>query len=208
MNHNNPASDELPQTLAFDTTNITSPGNVSNPKPDDPCHTLAAGAHAPAVVLSFDSTFGANSRVIEDQSPPLKVGSGLDIPSPPAVAYGIRADATRVGEAKTPSPDAEGRIRLRNPGLGISPDLAPTLDTGGQHGVATPELAVRRLTPLECERLMGWDDFWTATGIDPDGKEITIADSSRYRMCGNGVASPVATWIGECIIAAHNEAQP
>lgn len=162
MNDNN-TSEELPQTLAFDTTNITSPGNVSNPKPDDPCHTLAAGAHAPAVVLSFDSTFGANSRVIEDASPPLKVGSGLDIPSPPPVG-------------------------------------APT----GVDG----QLAVRRLTPLECERLMGWDDFWTATGIDPDGNEIAIADSSRYRMCGNGVASPVATWIGECIIAAHNEAQP
>lgn len=51
---------------------------------------------------------------------------------------------------------------------------------------------VRRLTPLECERLMGWPDEhtrWTA-----DGKEI--ADSHRYRMCGNGVVAPVAEWIG------------
>ena len=51
---------------------------------------------------------------------------------------------------------------------------------------------VRRLTPLECERLQGWPDDhtrWTA-----DGREIP--DSHRYRMIGNGVASPVAEWIG------------
>jgi DNA (cytosine-5)-methyltransferase 1 len=54
-------------------------------------------------------------------------------------------------------------------------------------------LAVRRLTPLECERLMGWPDDhtrWTA-----DGKEQ--ADTNRYKQCGNGVASPVARWVGE-----------
>lgn len=36
--------------LVFDTTQITSPGNHSNPKPGAPCHPLAAGAHAPAVI--------------------------------------------------------------------------------------------------------------------------------------------------------------
>jgi site-specific DNA-cytosine methylase len=54
-------------------------------------------------------------------------------------------------------------------------------------------LAVRRLTPLECERLMGWPDDhtrWTA-----DGKEQ--ADTNRYKQCGNGVASPCAAWVGE-----------
>lgn len=54
-------------------------------------------------------------------------------------------------------------------------------------------LAVRRLTPLECERLMGWPDDhtrWTA-----DGKEQ--ADTNRYKQCGNGVASCVARWVGE-----------
>jgi site-specific DNA-cytosine methylase len=59
--------------------------------------------------------------------------------------------------------------------------------------VAPPGLAVRRLTPLECERLMGWPDDhtrWTA-----DGKEQ--ADTNRYKQCGNGVASPVARWVGE-----------
>jgi len=51
--------------------------------------------------------------------------------------------------------------------------------------------AVRRLTPLECERLMGWPDDhtrWT-----DDGREQ--ADTHRYKQCGNGVATPVARWI-------------
>jgi len=46
---------------------------------------------------------------------------------------------------------------------------------------------------------MGWPDDWTRYAAD--GSEV--ADSSRYRMCGNGVASPVAEWVGQCIVAAH-----
>lgn len=53
-----------------------------------------------------------------------------------AQAYGIRSDATRDGEAKTPSADAKGRVRLRNPGLGIYHELAPTLDANAPHAVA------------------------------------------------------------------------
>ena len=51
-------------------------------------------------------------------------------------------------------------------------------------------LVVRRLTPLECERLMGWPDNHTAIGTNGP-----ISDTQRFKMCGNGVASPVATWI-------------
>jgi site-specific DNA-cytosine methylase len=61
-------------------------------------------------------------------------------------------------------------------------------------------LAVRRLTPRECERLMGWPDDWTRWAAD--GSEI--ADSHRYRMCGNGVASPVAEWVGSCIMEVQS----
>jgi DNA (cytosine-5)-methyltransferase 1 len=52
-------------------------------------------------------------------------------------------------------------------------------------------MIVRRLTPVECERLMGWPDDHTRWRAD--GKEQ--ADTQRYRQCGNGVASPVAQWI-------------
>ena len=50
---------------------------------------------------------------------------------------------------------------------------------------------VRRLTPIECERLQGFPDSWTAI----DG----MSDSARYRMLGNAVCVPVAKWIGQRI---------
>ena len=52
-------------------------------------------------------------------------------------------------------------------------------------------LNVRRLTPLEAERLMGFEDFWTQYGHD--GK--SICDSKRYQMLGNSIAVPCVAYI-------------
>lgn len=52
------------------------------------------------------------------------------------VAYAMRADAMREGVAKTPSPDCNGRMSLRHPGMGLYKELAPTLDCGQAHSVA------------------------------------------------------------------------
>lgn len=51
---------------------------------------------------------------------------------------------------------------------------------------------VRQLSPLECERLMGWPDNHTSQGIS--GK---LRDGQRYRLIGNGVVAPVAEWTAE-----------
>ena len=56
---------------------------------------------------------------------------------------------------------------------------------------------VRRLTPRECERLMGWPDDHTRWTVDG----TAIADTHRYRMCGNGVVAPVAEWLGRRLMA-------
>lgn len=69
----------------------------------------------------------------------------------------------------------------------------PTLRKEGNGHAVLTTMAVRRLTPLECERLMGWPDDHTR--YKADGTEQ--ADTHRYKQCGNGVASPVAQWIGE-----------
>ena len=73
--------------------------------------------------------------------------------------------------------------------------LSSNMGTGGNNTplVAEPTMAVRRLTPLECERLMGWPDDHTR--YEADGKEQAV--THRYHQCGNGVASPVAEWIGK-----------
>jgi len=77
-------------------------------------------------------------------------------------------------------------------------DAMPPLVARGPHAIGhgTPTLVVRRLTPLECERLMGWPDNHTSQGTNG-----IISDSQRFKMCGNGVASPVAAWIARHILA-------
>ena len=54
---------------------------------------------------------------------------------------------------------------------------------------------VRRLTPMECERLQGFPDHWTDIGewTDSKGKKRKDADSPRYKALGNSIAVP--TWI-------------
>ena len=61
------------------------------------------------------------------------------------------------------------------------------------------QMSVRRLTPVECERLMGWPDDWTA----PEG--IKAPDSKRYAACGDGIVSHVAYWIGMRIQMIEDE---
>ena len=48
---------------------------------------------------------------------------------------------------------------------------------------------VRKLMPIECERLMSWQDNHTKYGVDDKGNKVEISDSQRYKMCGNGVVS-------------------
>ena len=54
---------------------------------------------------------------------------------------------------------------------------------------------IRYLTPLECERLMGWPDNWTAHGIDEKGNTVEMSDNQRYNLIGNGVVPQVVSGI-------------
>jgi len=56
----------------------------------------------------------------------------------------------------------------------------------------TSKTVVRRLTPLECERLQGLPDNWTDIGewTDTKGKVHQPADSPRYKALGNSIATP------------------
>ncbi len=53
---------------------------------------------------------------------------------------------------------------------------------------------VRRLTPLECEKLQGFPDRWTESGIEAENT-VTISDTQRYRCLGNAVTVPVVEYI-------------
>ena len=172
-------------------------------------------------MLAFDTQFGSNANVFEDRSPTLKAsqqspsvaipiqdgremeknqnGFGvasdgdpsytLDQTGAQAVAYSVREDAKANTFSATELDHANALSALRP-----SPQ-----SHHAQMFIAEPTMAVRRLTPLECERLMGWPDDhtrWKADGTEQ-------ADTHRYKQCGNGVASPVARWIASHILKAH-----
>jgi DNA (cytosine-5)-methyltransferase 1 len=64
---------------------------------------------------------------------------------------------------------------------------------------------VRRLTPLECERLQGYPDGWTDIGeyIDSTGKKRQTSDAQRYKCLGNSIALPPWKWILKRISACY-----
>jgi DNA (cytosine-5)-methyltransferase 1 len=79
-------------------------------------------------------------------------------------------------------------------------DISPTIKLGSNLNGQPPAIGcgdiVRRLTPLECERLMGWPDNYTKVGLADNCSDVNISNSQRYRICGNGIVSNVTYWIG------------
>lgn len=61
----------------------------------------------------------------------------------------------------------------------------------GLYSVSRDTDKIRRLTPLECERLQGFPDYWTEEGVDGE----KISDTQRYKCCGNAVTTTVITHI-------------
>ena len=64
---------------------------------------------------------------------------------------------------------------------------------------------VRRLTPLECERLQGFPDGWTDIGewTDTNGKKRKTSDAARYKALGNSIALPPWKWVLKRICACY-----
>ncbi len=178
------------QAVAFpiDTQNMTeghSSGGLGFGKSDDPSFTVTKG-HSHAVAHAFYSTGGTHGvNQHPEVSPAVKVGSGLGIPSPPAVAF-------TVGNA------------ARGQGPGPNTEVFPTLKSGGGRGTddqwpsVMTAMTVRRLTPVECERLQGFPDNWT---LIPWRKKPAseCPDGPRYKALGNSMACNCMAWIGERI---------
>jgi DNA (cytosine-5)-methyltransferase 1 len=85
----------------------------------------------------------------------------------------------------------------------VTGDVSKTIDTGQDyHHVPNvmQQMAVRRLTPKECERLQGFPDNYT--DIQPKGKPTP--DGPRYKALGNSMAVPVMAWIGKRIQEVDN----
>ena len=116
------------------------------------------------------------------------------------------------GQMSNPQTDVEmtGTLQAKNPmavAVGtdlyngnIIGDVAATMGTPGSSSNASgptvmQSMAVRRLTPVECERLQGFPDNYT----DIKSKNKPTPDGPRYKALGNSMAVPVMAWIGQRI---------
>lgn len=155
--------------IAFDPMQITSAANRANPKPGDPCHTL-------------------HQR-----------GAGM-------IAHTLRGDGFDASE------DGTGRgtlivfqTRIGRNGRGQPKAICDALTSseGGSHTDSKPHVAyydtVRRITPMEAERLMNVPDGYTL--VPYRGKPAK--DSPRYRALGNSIVTTVLRWLGERIEAVE-----
>lgn len=177
--------------LPFDTTQITSPQNGSNPHFGDPCHPLAATAHPPAAVCLNYINPVAEPLIYDARGN----GDGITSPTMTGDHNSRVTDYTDI----TLQGDTVAGADLYNGTL--TGDKAATLTTAtGQGGANTgPSVIekiirwiVRRLTPTECERLQGYPDGWTDLGewVDSKGKTHKDADTPRYKALGNSIALP------------------
>lgn len=202
--------------LPFDTTQIASPQNGSNPHFGDPCHPLAATAHPPAAAclnyinpvaepLIYDARGNGDGitspTITGDHNSRVTDYTAITLQGDTVVGALLARDYKGPGRA-----DSLGRVIAQPVGANLyngtlTGDKAVTLTTAtGQGGANTgPSVIekiirwiVRRLTPTECERLQGYPDGWTDLGswIDSKGKTHKDADTPRYKALGNSIALP------------------
>lgn len=88
---------------------------------------------------------------------------------------------------------------------GVTDDgTATTLNAQEKERPVVGTSIVRRLTPRECERLQGMPDDWSRWGVNEKGAVYELPDSARYRLQGNGIATPFWRWMLERISALYD----
>jgi len=192
--------------IAFDTRQITSPHNRSNPRPGQPSPALCEFPQPPAI--AFQPRIGRNGRGYEESvSPALSKGGGATSDSRNCVAFCNTGGKTGLSVSDQHAPPVTAR--KGDPGMvaGVDPY------NGGEHGGVSPTVGVncgvstgrnavregvtvRRLMPVECERLQGSPDDYTLVSY----RDKPAADTPRYKALGNSMAVNVMSWIGRRIV--------
>ncbi len=223
--------------VGFDLAQVTSGENRSNPQPGAPSRPVGATGR-PAVAYQGHGTNVGPMGTLRAGSG--TVTDGVPFTLGGQVTHALTAEGADASEGGTgrgtpivtvPTLTASMGSNNAAPGNGgkdemvvafghtngldhqASQDLTPTLRSGRTSAAgqaAMTATAVRRLTPVECERLQGYPDGWTATGakvelVDNRWKRVgdmKQADSARYRQLGNSVAVPVVEWIARRMAVA------
>ena len=185
--------------VAFDAYNQQTTGNVSKP-------VAARSDQDTASVIAF----GAQNRAAQGDSVSTQVTPTLDKSKTPAVVY--QDSEFGVQEYPTAGTLRAGRIPehqmvLPAVAIGIDNDHNAAVELigpltrgpqGSPRNAVMQASAVRRLTPVECERLQGFPDNYTQIPWRNKPAE-NCPDGPRYKAMGNSMAVPVMRWIGERI---------
>ena len=184
------------QPIGYNGSQITSEINHSNPQPGDACHSLTTDSRNYVVEPIMVEMTSTKNTVVEDGvSPTLTARMGTG-------GNQVNALCMDVGFFQT-SEEKVGALLARqykDPPITYQ-EKTDTLLASGYEKNGTQEAAndmyitgnmVRRLTPLECERLQGFPDGWTDIGewTDSKGKKHKPSDSPRYKALGNSIALP------------------
>jgi DNA (cytosine-5)-methyltransferase 1 len=164
----------------------------------NPANRPAGGARADGIIApDVAGTLGGGSGNRGWSDDLDRAGAFIGYPEPAralsAPSNGLRYDFESETLAYSIYPESGQGANLRATEVDVAPALTSTAESAStDRGTRVVQGHVRRLTPLECERLQGFPSGWTSLG--EGGKPI--ADSSRYKMIGNAVAVPCAKWIG------------
>lgn len=194
-------TNQTPAVMAFDTTQITSKENGSQPGFGKPCHTLNANAHVPCVAL--DMTHACDViRECGEQVPALQARMGTGGNQVP-LTYGIGNG--QANEAGIMAEEVSQTLNTMHDAQAVmcedvSHALRAKANCAYREDAETylvQNMVVRRLTPLECTRLQGYPDGWVDIGdwTDEKGKKHKDADSPKYKALGNSIALPFWDWM-------------
>jgi DNA (cytosine-5)-methyltransferase 1 len=179
---------ETGQTIAPPIAGCSNGGGANGPgRTADDAESLIVQPYTVANVLTARMGKGINSTLDEGQTPVL--------------AFHNRQDPDVSGDVTHPLGAQDNGMAILAPALTASnnPSRSPQSSEVTQQigAVFRAVLQVRRLTPRECERLMGFADDYTL--VPYRGKPA--ADGPRYKALGNSMAVPVMRWIGRRIAA-------
>jgi len=119
-------------------------------------------------------------------------------------AEGVASTLTRTGsekglykikEERKPVVFDRGKIRETEQSTCIDAHYYKGADQHGARTHVQEGTTIRRLTPIECERLQGFQEDWTKYGLTEDGTKVQTSDNQRYKMMGNAVTTNVI----ECV---------
>lgn len=188
--------------LPFDKTQVTSKQNGSNPQWGDPCHTISSEGKPPHVVCM--SEYGNDRSCADDLSPTIKTSYPPNIVCMADASAKAAIDENLCGTLYVGGDPSFVAIEASN-----GEDVVGALCARDYKGVGSQYVSegkviaqqskssyvVRKLMPIECERLQGFPDGWT----DIEFKGKPASDAARYKALGNSMAVPVMLWIGKRI---------